>query len=272
MSHVDWEPLENMGPVRRFVANWTVFIAAGIALVVLVAVNWGPIAQKRGADATSPANTLASSSPASPTRDPVAEFYRRYNRWQALLERAEWVAVPPEPSGNALVSRSATLVSDLDFLLRSATSVAEGFDRGARLTNFLFLLGPGGERDTEVRFVFWGPDIDEVFELSAAWKTGVNPSWMREKVDGPAQPIGLPPWASCDWLEALDALINAAGPGQVTRASVSSPLLDSSIAGAPAPLRADWSLSVSRGYDFAAEAVVRSCGPKPQWIVLVEAP
>lgn len=31
-----WEPLENMSPPRRFVANWTVFIVAGIALVALL--------------------------------------------------------------------------------------------------------------------------------------------------------------------------------------------------------------------------------------------
>jgi hypothetical protein len=33
---VEWEPLENMGPVRRFVANWTTLIAAGIAAVALI--------------------------------------------------------------------------------------------------------------------------------------------------------------------------------------------------------------------------------------------
>lgn len=32
---VEWEPLDQMGPVQRFVANWTVFIAAVIALGVL---------------------------------------------------------------------------------------------------------------------------------------------------------------------------------------------------------------------------------------------
>lgn len=35
MPDIEWEPLENMSPWRRFIARWTVFIVAGIGVVAL---------------------------------------------------------------------------------------------------------------------------------------------------------------------------------------------------------------------------------------------
>jgi len=109
MSRIEWEPLEHMGAVRRFVANYTVFIAAGIGLIALA---WG--IGRQAPPAAVPLPTIAANCSEALARHETSSYEMALNDAQrirfAMGERDEDERLLGDAESERLMEETATRV------------------------------------------------------------------------------------------------------------------------------------------------------------------